>query len=78
MEKEKIVARFEKNSKEEVRAVLTEFRGHRVADLRIYFRPDKGGEMIPSKKGLSLTLDLLPELKQAVLALEEAVKGSKS
>jgi hypothetical protein len=72
MENQKIIAAFEKNSKEEVQVLLTEIKGHRVGEIRIIGKNDKK----PSGQ-VSFTLDLLPKLRQAILDLEDAVNGSK-
>lgn len=67
-----LVHSFPKNPLEEVRASLTEFKGKQYVDLRIYYRGDDG-EFHPSKKGLTLSLDLFPELEEAVQKLKEVV-----
>ena len=67
-----IVYSFPKNPLEEVRASLTVFKGKQYVDLRIYYKGDDG-EFRPSKKGLTLSLDLFSELEQAVQKLSEVV-----
>jgi hypothetical protein len=62
---------FSKNSLEEVIARLVEFRGKQYADIRVYYGPNQ----IPIKKGLTLSLDLIPELKKAIKAIEDATNG---
>ena len=66
----KEIHRFEKNGFEEVRVSLTTFKGKEYIDLRAYFKGDDE-EMHPSKKGLTLSLDLLPELEVALSKLRE-------
>jgi len=56
---------FPKNPLEEVRAGVTVFRGKQYVDLRIYYKGDDG-EFHPSKKGLTLSIELFPELEEAV------------
>lgn len=67
-----IVYSFPKNPLEEVRASLTVFKGKQYVDLRIYYKGDDG-EFRPSKKDLTLSLDLFSELEQAVQKLSEVV-----
>lgn len=69
-----IIASFEKNSFEEVRISLTKFKGKELIDLRVYYRPEDGEEMRPTKKGITISLDKFSELKNAVLALEKALQ----
>lgn len=68
----RVVYTFPKNPLEEVRASITVFKGKQYVDLRIYYKGDDG-EFHPSKKGLTLSLDLFSELEQAVQKLSEAV-----
>jgi len=67
-----VVYTFPKNPLEEVRASLTVYRGKQYVDLRIYYKGDDG-EYHPSKKGLTLSLDLFSELDKAVEKLREVV-----
>ena len=63
--KPRIVYVFAKNSREEVRATLTEYGGHLVVDLRVWV-DGPGDQPQPTKKGLSLRIEQLPELGRAV------------
>jgi Transcriptional Coactivator p15 (PC4) len=64
-----VVYTFPKNSREEVRATLKTWQGHRLADLRVWAADDEGDEDHPTKKGLCLTVANLPKLLEAVQAL---------
>ncbi len=68
-----VLHRFAKNSGEEVQASITTFKGVRYLDLRAYWRNDVG-EFLPSRKGLTLALDLVAELRAAVEALERGIE----
>lgn len=72
MAEDKVVSTFKRNATEEVRIGVKEFRGKRYIDLRIYYMDDKG-DWKPTKKGISLNTEFMPELKQAVLSLEKAL-----
>ena len=65
---------FQRNSVEQVKARLTEFKGKQYADLRIFWMGDDG-QYRPSKKGLTVSPDQLPELAQAVAKLQNAISG---
>lgn len=73
-EKAQVVHSFPKNPLEEVRASLTTFKRKQYVDLRIYYKGDDG-EYHPSKKGLTISLDLLPDLEEAVRKLKEESGG---
>ncbi len=74
---DKIVHQFAKNATEEVRVSLTEFKGHKLIDLRIYFEPEDGGDRRPTKKGITVDVGLYPELKRALLKLEKELLKEK-
>jgi hypothetical protein len=76
MAEDKVVAQFKRNPTEEVRAGIKEFKGRRYLDVRIYYMDDQG-EWKPTRKGISLATDFMPELKNAVEALETELKASE-
>ena len=58
-------------SGESVRIQLCEFKGRLLVDLRVHVMRD--GKLVPTQKGLSLSITRLPELALAVArALKEA------
>lgn len=69
---EEVIAQFEKNATEVVRVSLTEFRGHKLLDFRVYYSDDEG-QYKPTKKGISLSVGLYTDFKKAVLALEKTL-----
>lgn len=69
-----VIASFEKNSLEEVRVSLTEFKGKQLIDLRVYYQPEDGEEKRPTKKGITISPEKFPELKKAILALEKVLQ----
>lgn len=73
MAEDKVVASFKRNPTEEVRAGIKEFKGRRYIDLRIYYMDDQG-EWKPTRKGISLATDFMPELKNAVESIEGELK----
>jgi hypothetical protein len=68
----KIIHAFPKNPLEEIRVSLTVFKKKQYIDLRVYYKGDDG-EYHPSKKGLTLSLDLLPDLVEGVQKAQEEV-----
>ena len=67
---ERLVATFAKNSFEEVRASLSTYRGRRGADLRVWQK--MGGKWFPTKRGVWVSVDLLPDLALGVASLGKA------
>lgn len=66
------VCEFPKNDREVVRAVLGDVNGRPTASLWV-FVPTTSGTFIPTKKGLSVSVDSLPQLEDAVRQLRAAV-----
>jgi hypothetical protein len=67
-----LVHTFPKNPLEEVRASITIFKGKQYVDLRVYYKGDDG-DYHPSKKGLTLSLDLFSDLEESVSKLREVI-----
>ncbi len=63
---------FKKNSREVVKVSLETYMGRRVLNIRVWF--DSDGEWKPSKKGLSLAVERLPEL---VEVLTDAMRAAR-
>ncbi len=69
---EKVAYEFEKGNDEVVRARVCDFGGKQRADLRIYFQ-GKDGDWHPTKRGISVSTDMVSQLRQAIDKLEKAV-----
>jgi hypothetical protein len=82
MDKQEHIISFAKNSIEEVRVSISEYKGRRYLSLWVWFKDDDDNWQ-PSKKGLVLSLDLLSDLKKAVdtalakIEFEEEAKTQK-
>ena len=72
-----ILHQFPKNATEEIRVSLTEYKGHKLIDLRIYYEPEDGGERRPTKKGITIDVGLYPELKKAMIKVEKELLKKK-
>ena len=73
---DEVIAQFEKNATEVVRLSLTEYRGHKLVDIRVYYSDDQG-QYRPTKKGVSLSVNLYADFKRAVHALEKILLDRK-
>ena len=67
---EKVVASFEKNRVEDMRVRLTEYQGHHLVDVRVFATTGADGHRVPTKKGLSISYEKLPELIAALVDAE--------
>lgn len=67
------IATIKKNSREEIRVTLDEFRGHHLVNIRVFY--DAGdGEMKPGKQGIAVKVELFPELLAALGAAEKSAR----
>ncbi len=60
------VAVIGKNQREEVRVVLDTFKGAQLIDMRVFTAFTSSNIMMPTKKGLSLRVETLPDLIDAL------------
>lgn len=71
------IAIVEKNSREDVRIAIDEFRGTQLVDIRVFadFNSNEADTRTPTKKGVSLKIERLPDLIRALeKAKEEAAR----
>lgn len=73
---DRLIAKFEKNAAEEVQVALTEYKGHNLCSLRVYCDARNSTERIPTKKGIAVRVDLLPDLVEAVRQAEAEARAS--
>jgi len=67
MQSNQVVYEFEKNANEIVRVELSNYKGTDVIGIRVFFYADgEKDNRVPSKKGITMRADLIPELKKAV------------
>ncbi len=62
---DQIVSSFKKSETEEVRLTQREYKGKSYLDLRLFFRAEGMEEFRPTRKGLTLPVELAPELEKA-------------
>lgn len=72
-----VLHEFELGHRGTVRATVETFRGKRYGSVRLWVEPREqpGADLIPTSKGLSVPIEYVPELLEAVQALATAVKG---
>ncbi len=70
------IAKFEKNSKEEVRVSVDDFRGRKIINIRVYYR-NEAGDWLPGKQGVALSVDRYRNLVDSVLQLGEWLESKQ-
>jgi hypothetical protein len=63
---EKLVAAFQKNSREQVHIRLKVFEGHELIDIRIWYPDRETEEWKPSSKGIAVSTELYDALAEAI------------
>ncbi len=72
MDERKLVHEFQKNSMEKVKIELGTYNGKEIIDIRVYYKANGAQDnWLPSKKGICLRVDLIPELN---LGIEKVYK----
>lgn len=73
----RLVAEFDKNALELVKVHLTRWKTQDYVDVRIWVKGEPGcpGDEQPTKKGLCISAELLPELRSAIDAAIEALEA---
>ena len=68
-----IISQVTKNAREVIFLSLSEYKGHRLIDIRVHVPGDQEGDWVPTRKGVSIAVGLYPAFKQALAELEKAL-----
>jgi hypothetical protein len=69
-----IIGEIQKGT-DKIMVTVKEFKGKTYVDIRTYFENDQG-EMVPTKKGVSLTPENLDDILKLLQDAKKAVAGS--
>lgn len=73
---DKTVSVFQKNKFQEVRVGIREYKGNDLIDIRTWTMTQGSNEMVPTAKGVSINVNLLPELKKSLEVVEKELKSN--
>ncbi len=62
----RLVHAFPRNESEKIQIQVKKYNGQFYVDLRVWFQTPDNPDYRPTRKGISLRLDLLPELHQGI------------
>ena len=68
---------FPKNKFQEVRVGVREFKGNDLVDIRIWTMTQNADQMVPTAKGVTINVHLLPQLLKALKDTEKILLESK-
>ena len=72
MSEETTVAIIPKNALDDIRVRWSEYKGHRYLDIRIFTEIEGRADKAPTKKGITLRPDLIPEMIKALESAQAA------
>ena len=70
-----IIRDIDKGAGEIIRVEISEFKGQKYLNLRVWYTDKASGEYKPTQKGITVRPELYARLKEAVLEAEEAVQA---
>lgn len=62
----KLIASIPRSASEQLQIALSEFKGKKYLDLRIFYTTDAGASWLPTKKGVTVSPENLELLKDAI------------
>jgi len=74
---DKTISVFQKNKFQEVRIGIREFKGNDLIDIRTWTMTQGSEDMVPTAKGVTINIHLLPELLRALQEAEKILKENK-
>ena len=77
MSKENLITQIKKNSSEVYRIYEKEYEGYKFIDVRIYYMDRKTGDWKPTKKGISLMPNNVPDVIEGILKAMEQMGFSE-
>ncbi|MEW6040139.1 MAG: transcriptional coactivator p15/PC4 family protein [Elusimicrobiota bacterium] len=75
MANDRVIETFAKNARETVRVMLTTFQKRELLDIRSCIQGEN--ELVPTKKGITISIDLIPKLKEALEKAEAEIKAAR-
>lgn len=70
---DKLISKFRKNAFEEIQISAREYQGRQTVDIRTYAGP-RGQQTVPTKKGVSIPIELYGEFSKAIRSLEDILE----
>ena len=77
MEQENLITQIKKNSSEVYRIYEKEYEGYKFIDVRIYYMDKQSGQYKPTKKGIALMPNNVPDVIEGILQAMEQMGYDK-
>ena len=69
-----LVHSFARNQEERIQIILRKYKDKYYVDLRVWFQTEEDSTLRPTKRGISLALEQLPELRKGMERLLKAAE----
>ena len=69
-----IIRDIDKGAGEVIRVEISEYKGQKYLNLRVWYTDKSSGELKPTQKGITVRPDLYDQIKGAVLDAEEEIR----
>ena len=66
MSDKKVLATIPRSATEEIQVQLSEYKGKKYLDLRVFYTTDGGATWLPTKKGVAIYPENIELLKEAI------------
>ena len=66
MSENKVLATIPRSATEEIQVKVSEYKGKKYLDLRIFYTTDNGATWLPTKKGVAIYPENIELLKEAI------------
>ena len=70
---DQVLYRFNRGQNETIYFRFYEYKGKKYLDLRIFYQPEDEAEMKPTKKGITIPIDLFSEFKKAIASCDKKI-----
>lgn len=75
---DQVLYQFSRNQDETVYVSLKDYKNRKYVDLRIFFQPKDSEDLHPTRKGLTLGVEYLGELKKGISMCEKELQKLKT
>jgi len=75
---QRIVHVIQKTPTEQIQMAWRLYKDRQYADIRLWYRSENEDEMRPTKRGVSLPLELWPDFQKGIAALDQVIAASAS
>ncbi len=72
-----VIYEFPRSKDEKIQFTLSKYRGKRYVDLRLWFKGKESGEFYPTKKGISIALDQMGQIRKGVEQVSKYLEKSR-